>query len=171
MIFQEAFTHMLTHQGISLPSQHHDCLLQAADALDRLVWSYREEIDRCPKAFLTADDICLSDFAHRSAVLARRLIGKGSDGRGGPSPFPSLSPAKQARLRYAIEARRATEKDAAHTVSSDVDVSQQMSPSSIPQDEHTNWQRADQALPPDVDDLGDNVRISPSHSSPRPRLH
>jgi hypothetical protein len=154
-----------------MPSHHHNCLLQAADALDRLVWSYRGEIDRCPKAFLTADDLCLSDFANRSAILARRLIDKGPNGREGNSPYPSLSPERQARLHAAIRARRAAkDKDAAQAVSSDLI----RSPTAreVPSDhgDYASWQASDD-LRSSADDLIERDQADLTHARPKARLH
>ena len=49
-------------------------LLEASRLLDHLVWSYRRAIDRTPRAFLTAEHICLSDYAARTVGLIRAIM-------------------------------------------------------------------------------------------------
>lgn len=86
---------------------HRSVLLEAGYALEHLVWSYRSELDRTPTFAMTADDICLNDFATRTSSLVRSLLEEDGRRQGPKLQFkpPPLGEHGR-RLRAAIEARR-----------------------------------------------------------------
>lgn len=94
--------------------QHRTALLEAGFALDHLVWCYRSELDRVPHFAMTADDICLHDFANRTASLVRAVLDEDTRRRG---PRPQYKPPSEneLRLRAAIEARRRARAERAPT--------------------------------------------------------
>ena len=93
--------------------QHRAALLEAGFALDHLVWCYRSELDQRPHFAMTADDICLHDFANRTASLVRAVLDEDTRRRG---PRPAYKPSEnELRLRAAIEARRRARRDAERT--------------------------------------------------------
>lgn len=87
---------------------HRNVLLETSYALDHLLWSYRSELDRSPTQNLTADDICLSDFAARTSSLVRGVLDADSH-RGGPKPaFRPPSVQSERRMADALQNRRET---------------------------------------------------------------
>lgn len=87
---------------------HRNVLLETSYALDHLLWSYRSELDRNPTQNLTADDICLSDFAARTSSLVRGVLDADSH-RGGPKPaFRPPSVQSERRMADALQNRRET---------------------------------------------------------------
>ena len=123
---------------------HRAALLEAGFALDHLVWCYRSELDRLPHFAMTADDICLHDFANRTASLVRTVL-DGDNQRRGPRPQYKPSMDSGHRLRAAIEARRRARAEEAGRVAGNAppaapdtteDVSQTDAPSDTPQGDY-----------------------------------
>jgi hypothetical protein len=89
-------------------------LLEASRLLDHLVWSYRRAIDRTPRAFLTAEHICLSDYAARTVGLIRAIMEDDNRRRG--ISFhrlrPSNAPQRPAHATPQRAAPTANEPDA-----------------------------------------------------------
>lgn len=79
----------------TLPYEPSD-LLEASRLLDHLVWSYRRAIDQTPRAFLTAEHICLSDYAARTVGLIRAIMDD-DDRRRGVSFHHRLRPSNSAQ--------------------------------------------------------------------------
>ena len=87
---------------------HRNVLLETNYALDHLLWSYRSELDRNPTRNLTADDICLSDFAARTSSLVRGVLDADAQ-RGGPKlAFRPPSVQSERRMADALQNRRET---------------------------------------------------------------
>jgi hypothetical protein len=97
----------------TLPYESSD-LLETTRLLDHLVWSYRRAIDRTPRAFLTAEHICLSDYAARTVGLIRAIMEDDSRRRGVSfhhRPRPPNSPQRAAHAtpqRTALDVREPT---------------------------------------------------------------
>jgi len=86
--------------------EHRTVLLETQYALDHLVWSYRSQLDRSPTLHLTADDICLSDFASRTAALVRNVLDSDNQRRGPELAFRPPGQDVDRRLAEAVQARR-----------------------------------------------------------------
>jgi len=90
---------------------HRNVLLEVQYALDHVVWSYRSELDHSPTKNLTADDICLADFAFRTGALVRSVLDADNQRRGPQLAFrPPAGDVERRfpdrRLAEAIRARR-----------------------------------------------------------------
>jgi len=85
---------------------HRHVLLEAGYALDHLLWSYRSQLDQEPARPIDATEICLSDYASRTASLVRGVLDEDSKRSGPRLAFrpPGYSDGK--RLAAAIAARR-----------------------------------------------------------------
>jgi hypothetical protein len=49
-------------------------LRETSHLLDKVVWTYRRAIEQTPRAYMTAEHICLADYAARTDGLIRLLI-------------------------------------------------------------------------------------------------
>lgn len=67
---------------------HRYALLELSHAQDRVLWSYAAEIESDPKAVLTVEDLCLTDFSRRSVALLNTLLAEPRR----RAPHPSLRP-------------------------------------------------------------------------------
>ena len=85
---------------------HRTLLLETQYALDALVWSYRSRVDQAPTEHLTAEHLCLSDFAFRTAVLVRDVLDADNRRRGPELAFRPPGQDADRALAAAIQARR-----------------------------------------------------------------
>jgi hypothetical protein len=86
--------------------EHRTVLLEASYALEHLVWAYRSELDRNPTQGVNADEICLSDFATRTASLVRGVLDEDNKRSGRRLAFRPPFSSDGKRLAEAIVARR-----------------------------------------------------------------
>lgn len=92
---------------------HRNVLLEGQYAFDHVVWSYRSQLDQSPEERLTAEDICLADFASRASALVRSLIDEDNRRRGPQLALRPPSAHAERRLADAIRARRRARADKA----------------------------------------------------------
>lgn len=91
-----------------MTASHRTVLLENQYALDHLVWSYRSRVDSAPTLYLTADDLCLADFAFRTATLVRNVLDEDNRRRGPQLAFRPPGQDRDRALAEAIQARRRT---------------------------------------------------------------
>lgn len=70
-------------------------LRETSYLLDKVVWTYRRAIEQTPSAHMTAEHICLADYAARTDGLIRFLIEDDNRKQGttstiGPCPPPFI---------------------------------------------------------------------------------
>ena len=87
---------------------HRNVLLETNYALEHLLWSYRSELDRSPTRNLSADDVCLSDFAARTSSLVRGVLDADNRRGGEKLAFRPPSVAAERRMADALQNRRQT---------------------------------------------------------------
>lgn len=85
---------------------HRHVLLETSYALEHLLWSYRSHLDQEPTSPIAPDEVCLADYASRTASLVRGVIDDDAKRTGPRLAFrpPVFSDGK--RLAAAIAARR-----------------------------------------------------------------
>jgi len=85
---------------------HRNVLLEANYALEHLLWSYRSQLDQEPTRNINVDEVCLSDFAGRTASLVRGVLDDDNKRSGPRLAFRPPTGSDGKRLAAAITARR-----------------------------------------------------------------